>query len=161
MPSQRSLSEIVKALESHLAFHREREAFYGGQIRELEEQRAHHAEQVATLSRKLETLKAAAAEAEEIAESVLPEPPPAPPPAARGRVFIARLVAQVIEEKKDGEPFGISAVTAEVNQRYRDYLRHPVDPRQVSVVLRWMMRTGRLRIVQKGRPFHEALYVKG
>ncbi|HEV2852112.1 MAG TPA: hypothetical protein VHC97_04840 [Thermoanaerobaculia bacterium] len=166
MASPRSLSEIVTALESTLAFHREREAFYGGQLRELEEQRAHHAEQIATLSRKLETLKTAAAEVEEIAERVLPASPPSPPPAApdpapAGKVYIARLVTRIVEEKKGGEPFGISAITAEVNQRYRDRLRHPIDRRQVSVVLRWMLRTGRLRSVQKGRPFHESLYVKG
>ena len=70
-------------------------------------------------------------------------------------------MTRVVEDKPAGEPFGISAVTREINQRYRDHLRKPVEPSQVSGVLRWMLRTGRIRSVQKGRPFHEALYTRG
>jgi hypothetical protein len=82
-------------------------------------------------------------------------------PITGGKVYIARLVTRVVEDKPSGESFGISAVTREVNQRFQDHLRKPVEPSQVSVVLRWMLRTRRIRSVQKGRPFHEALYARG
>jgi hypothetical protein len=152
------LAEIVTDLEARLAFHQE-------QARHHEEQRALHEAEIETISRKLTTFKAALSEAES-----LPELGPLPGRTAEshsaelvpgGKVYTARLVANVLADQPAGEPFGISAVTQAINRRYQDHLRKPIKPRQVSVVLRWMLRTGRIRSFQKGRPFHEALYTRG
>jgi hypothetical protein len=147
------LTAIVSNLEARLAFHQE-------QARHHEEQRSKHEADIETISRKLATFKAALFEAESLTD-LLPLAAPGPAPAPGGKVYIARLVTQVVGDKPAGEPFGISAVTREINQRFRDHLRKPVEPSQVSVVLRWMLRTGRIRSVQKGRPSHEALYTRG
>lgn len=149
MASSLTLSEIIASLEKQIASHKEREAFH-------EEQRAKHVAEAEALSRKLETFRTAEAEAGE----GIPAGDAARSQAEDGKVYISRLVSWVIEGMGAEETFGISAVTAEVNRRYKDRLPQPVEPGQVSVVLRWMLRTGRLRSVQKGRPFHEALYKK-
>jgi hypothetical protein len=160
-----SLTEIVTSLESRLAVHEERQAFHAEQARHHEEQRSRHAAEIETVTRKLATFRAALSEAEDLPgplslETAAPQPPSSKL-APGAKVYVARLVAQVVEDQPAGEPFGISAVTAEVNRRYRDHLRRPVEPRQVSNVLRWMLRTDRLLSVRKGKPSHEALYVKG
>jgi len=151
------LAEIVTDLEARLASHQD-------QARHHEEQRARHEAEIETISRKLATFKAAIAEAESLPElGPLPgrtAEPPAAEPIPGGKVYTARLVARVLEDHPAGEPFGISAVTQAINRRYRDHLPEPIKPRQVSVVLRWMLRTGRIRSVRKGRPSHEALYTK-
>jgi len=147
------LAAIVANLESRLAFHQQ-------QARHHEEQRSKHDADIETISCKLATFKAALSEVESLTD-LLPLAAPEPPPAPGGKVYTARLVTRVVEDRPAGEPFGISAVTREVNQRFRDHLRKPVEPSQVSGVLRWMLRTGRIRSVQKGRPFHEALYARG
>ena len=156
------LTEIVTNLESLLAVHEERQAFHAEQARHHEEQRSRHAAEIETITRKLATFRAALSEAEDLpAPLSLETAAPEPPKLARGaKVYLARLVAEVVEDQPAGEPFGISAVTKEVNRRYRDYLRRPFEPSQVSNVLRWMLRTDRLLSVEKGRPFHEALYTK-
>ena len=164
MANPRPLTEIVTNLESLLAVHEERQAFHAEQARHHEEQRSRHAAEIETITRKLATFRAALSEAEDLPEPLSLErtaPGPSSPKLARGaKVYLARLVAEVVEDKPAGEPFGISAVTEEVNRRYRDHLRRPFEPSQVSNVLRWMLRTDRLLSVQKGRPFHEALYTK-
>ena len=151
------LAEIVTDLEARLAFHQE-------QARHHEEQRARHEAEIETISRKLSTFKAAISEAESLPElSPLPGKTAESDPAELfpgGKVYTARLVARILEDHPAGEPFGISTITQEINRRYQDRLSKPIKSRQVSVVLRWMLRTGRLQAVQKGRPFHEALYTK-
>lgn len=158
MASNLPLAEIVTDLEARLAFHQE-------QARHHEQERARHEVEIETISRKLSTFRAAISEAES-----LPDLSPIPGMTEErsstdlvpgGKVYTARLVARILEDHPAGEPFGISAVTQAVNRRYRDHLSKPIKPRQVSVVLRWMLRTGRIRSVRKGRPSHEALYVKG
>lgn len=155
------LAEIVTDLEARLAFHQE-------QARHHEEQRVRHEAEIETISRKLSTFRAAISEAESLAElGPLPgspktgAEPSSAEPVPGDKVYTARLVARILEDHPAGEPFGISAITQAINRRYQDHLSEPVKPRQVSVVLRWMLRTGRIRSVRKGRPFHEALYVKG
>lgn len=115
------------------------------------------------MSRKLEMFQAALREAADLASRGLPvvvASPPPPDPDEGRPISLARMVSRVIETRGADESFGISAITAAVNQRYRARFKKPVDPRQVSVVLRRMLREGRLRSVREGRPFHEALYAR-
>ena len=152
------LTEIVTDLEARLVFHQE-------QARHHEQERVRHEAEIETISRKLSTFKAALAEAESLADlAPLPGKAEEPSPVdliPGGKVYTARLVANVLEAHPAGKPFGISTVTQEINRRYRDHLAKPIEPRQVSVVLRWMLRTGRIHSFRQGRPFHEALYTKG
>lgn len=74
---------------------------------------------------------------------------------------LTRMVERVIESRPPDESFGTNYITAEINHRYGDRLRRPVKAKLVSIVLRRLAATGRLREVRKGRPHHEALYSRG
>ena len=78
------------------------------------------------------------------------------------KVSISQLVQKVVERKGPQEAFGPVDVAAEINQRYGPLLQRKkdYDPRQVSVVLRWMAKTGRVVRTEKGRPWNGAQYVK-
>ena len=155
-----SLSQIVSILEERLAACQEKVAHHSEQESRHREERERYATELETLKGTLEAFHAASAQAMSLAGERLTRAPLPPEEATGGKLSIAKMVARVLELRDDGEPFGVSVVTEAVNQRYRNRLEKLVEPRQVSVVLRWMLRTGRIRSVQRGRPFHEALYAK-
>jgi len=112
----------------------------------------------------LETFRAASASAVELVQQAHPAPEPAAPQLelpASGKLMVSRMIRAVVETQGDGEPFGASLVTAEVNRRFADRLRRPVDPRAASDVLRRMSAAGQLHLVRAGKAFSEALYAKG
>lgn len=73
---------------------------------------------------------------------------------------LTRLVTRVVSGKEGDERFGPVELTREVNRRFSESLRKPVEMRQVSDVLRRMARAGRIHQVRRGRPHHQALYVR-
>ena len=73
----------------------------------------------------------------------------------------SRFIRAVVESRPDGEPFGASGVTAEVNRRFGDRLRNPVDTRSASDVLRRMSSERKIHLVRPGKAFSEALYARG
>lgn len=160
MKSDASLNQVVAVLETRLAACREKEAAHAEQEKRHREQRELFAAEAESLERSLQAFRAAAAEALELAGRQLAATPLPPDEEGGGKLYKARMVSRVLELRDSAEPFGVTAITAAVNQRYRNRLKEPLEPGQVSVVLRWMSRTGRLRVVQKGKPFREALYVK-
>jgi hypothetical protein len=142
--------------------HREREAFHAGQEALHRKERTHHAEELAAALQGYEALKAAVGTAAEItsrASVALPGPEEEeeePPSRVR-----SKLVAWVVADLPDGEVFGPSSISDEVNRRYGESIRRPANPRMVSTVLRRLTGEGEIRLVQKGTPHHEALYTKG
>jgi hypothetical protein len=160
MKSDASLSQIATVLETRLAACREKEAAHAEQEKRHREQRELYAAEAESLARSLEAFRAAAAEALDLAGRQLAAAPLPPDEEGSGKLYTARMVNRVLELRDSAEPFGVTAITAEVNQRYRNRLKEPLKTGQVSVVLRWMSRTGRLRLVRKGKPSREALYVK-
>jgi hypothetical protein len=164
MASELSLTEILSRLESQIAFRRQKEAFHAAQEALHHEQRALHAAELETLTRNLEALKSAATTAIDLATR--PAAPPStatagPDPDAGRRLTLPRMIERVLETKGPADTFGTNAITAEVNQRYRDRLRRPATARLVSITLRRMLDSGRLRSVRQGKPHHEALYGRG
>jgi hypothetical protein len=73
---------------------------------------------------------------------------------------VSQLVARVVREKSEGERFGPSSLAKELNQRFAKTLRRRLDGRSVSIALRRLAAEGRIRIVEKGRAFHEAVYTR-
>ena len=156
MGSELSLSRILADLEARIALHREREAFHAGQEALHRKERAQHAEELATALQGYEALKAAVGTAAEItsrASAALPEPEEEPPSIVR-----SKLVAWVVSALPDGEVFGASRISDEVNRRFGESIRRPANPRMVSTALRRLAREGEIRLVKKGTPHHEALY---
>src|SRR5688500_14839632 len=161
MSTNLSIKEVLARLEAQYALHQEREAFHAGQEALHREQRALHAGEMETLSRNLEAFRMAAEAVAGLASRAavrLPGDEEALDTGRRG--LLTRLITRVLEDKDGAERFGILGVTAELNRRFADKLRPPADPRQVSVVLRRFAHLGRIHLVRRGRPHHEALYVR-
>ena len=161
MSTKLSVAEILAKLEERIEFHRrqaghhvEREAWH-------REQSAHHSAELEKVLARFEAFKATASEAAELAvEPVIPRTVTAPvddlPP---GRRFTkAKLISRVVEDQEEGKPFNATQIAAEVNRRFRERLKRPVDKRVVGTVLRRLRDAGEIREVVAGRSFHEATF---
>jgi hypothetical protein len=161
MTSDAPLAAVVANLEAQIALHREREAFHAEQESLHRQQRELHAGELEALTKNLEAFRAATAVALDLAGRHVPAPPPpAPDPDPGRRPRLSRMVDLVLASWPAGKPFGLSHVAAEINRRYGQRLRKPVDPRMVSVHLRRRLANGSLVAVERGRPHHEALYAR-
>ena len=167
MATLRSVDEILQSLEEQVELHSERESFHAEQEELHREQRGIHAAVLEEARRKLEAFRVAVADAIELAEkSAVPSKRRTPKdlkdedlgPAYRPK--LGRMVWLLLEEKGPGERFGPVGLSREVNGRFRDRMRRPVDASQMSVVLRRLHRRGRIHLVRSGRPYKEALYVR-
>jgi hypothetical protein len=154
-----SLGEIIANLEAQIASLRERVASHAQQEEHHRTQRTLLEVELRKVAEHCEALKAAAGPAAELVRS-LAKPAVQRQAAAGPPPTLSRMVAQVVEARRDGEPFGLKEVTVEVNQRFQEALGRPADPRSVSAVLRRLLLKRRLHLVREGKPFHEALYTK-
>lgn len=164
MSSKLSVAEVLSNLESRAAFHREREALHAQQEEHHRQERARHAAELEKVLHNLEAFRTASSTALELVQQAAPSPEPASPQVdlpASGRAMTSRFIRAVIESRPEGEPFGASFITAEVNRRFGDRLKRPVDNRATSDVLRRMNHEGRIRLVRPGKAFSEALYARG
>ncbi|HEV7503706.1 MAG TPA: hypothetical protein VGS07_02220 [Thermoanaerobaculia bacterium] len=162
MTNEVSLGAILSNLEEQIVVHREREAFHAQQEATHREQRERHAGELELLTRNLETFKAAAKSAVELAArpGAAARPLTAADPDPGRRPRLSRMVSLVVESWPAGQPFGLAAIASEIASRYRDRLRKGVNPRLVSVHLRRLLAEGRLVSIRKGKPHHEALYAR-
>lgn len=167
MSGKLSVEDVLSTLEARAVFHRDREAFHAEQEMHHREQRTLHAAELARVEESLETFRAAAPRALELAREQVgpaPEAAPAPEPiapedlTATGRMLGSRRIRKVVAQWEPEKPFGPTEVAAEVNRRFRVQLRKPVGTRAASDVLRRMYTEGRIDLVRPGKAFHEALY---
>ena len=159
MQANVSLAALLAQFEERIAHHTRQEAMHAEQEVFHREQRAHHAAQRESLSGHWEALKAAAS----VVFEAHPSPSPlaaAPVPLRARRLNLNAAVRRVIESKGLQEPFGPRTIAAEVNAAFRDVLKRPMSERQASISLRFLATTGRIVRLAKGRPFHEAQYVR-
>lgn len=163
MSSKLSVEDVLANLEERATYHREQEAFHAEKESHHRDQRAAHAAELEKVLQSLETFRAAATAAVDLAQPVArqPAPPPQepklPPP---GRLRAGRLVRRVAQSSELEEPFVPATVAAEVNRRFASHLEKPVSSRAASDVLRRMLAEGRLKLVRKGTAFHEAQYAR-
>ena len=163
----RSIDEVLTRLQEQVDFHAEQENFHAAQEELHREQRSGHAAALEEARRRLEAFRAAAADALDLAARNVP-------PTRRqsqvdlrdvdlgslSRPKVGRMVTLILESKEPEERFGAIELSREVNERFRDRMRRPVDPTQMSVVLRRLHRRGRIHLVRPGRPYQESLYVR-
>jgi hypothetical protein len=76
------------------------------------------------------------------------------------RPRVQRLVWEVIQAFAPGEPFGLSKVLQEIQRRHGAVLPTPPEPAHVSMALQRLAKGGWLLLVRRGRPHHEALYLR-
>jgi hypothetical protein len=161
-----SVAEVLTRLEERIAYHRQQADFHAQQEVHHREQNAVHLAELENVTEHFEAFKAAAIPAAELAGQGAAPPQPVKEEVEDDREFIgkriraSRLVARVVDRMADGATFGARQVAAEVNRRYRDLLRRPMDARAVSVTLRRLHAAGRLHLVRQGKSNHEALYTK-
>jgi hypothetical protein len=162
MISTLTVEDVMARLERQVAYHREQAGFHGGQEAHHRDQREQHTRQAEAFAQHLQAFRAAAVPA---VEDLTVAPAPVSLPAldaldAGPRPRVQRLVWEVIQGFAPGEPFGVSKVLDEIGRRYGAILDVPPDPGHVSVALRRLARDGWILRVRRGRPRHEALYVR-
>jgi hypothetical protein len=162
MSPKLSVEEVLVNLEQRAVALREQTDLHAQKAAYHQAQQSLLAAELEKVLHSLESFRAVAGAAMELAqpltattetkqEAAIELPPP-------GRLQISRLIRLVAEHCGLAEPFGASAVAAEANRRFADRLREPIDQRTASDVLRRMHGEGWLRVAQKGKAFHEALY---
>ena len=155
-----SLEKLLAQLEKQLAEHRKREAFHSEQESTHRGQREHHAREGARIAQTVDSLRSSLTAALGlVAPTLSAESRDEDLDTGHVRI-LTRLLNRVIEGKGDQERFGPTEMTAEVNRRFAKLLRRPVQTRHVSLALRRQARRGRIHQVRRGRPHHEALYVR-
>ncbi|MBW8875521.1 MAG: hypothetical protein JF614_11210 [Acidobacteria bacterium] len=156
-----SIAQVLSDLESQIAHHEERETFHAGQEGLHRSQREVHAGELARLRERYESFKAAAqAAGAEVRRGAALRPAQDDVDANR-RSTLSKLVARLIEQKGEDEPFGPTALAQEINDRYARRLRNPARARSVSMALRRLLAEGSVQLVKEGRAFHEAVYRRG
>jgi hypothetical protein len=159
MSTKLSVAEILAKLEARIEFHRQQAGHHVERETWHREQSAHHSAELQKVLARFEAFKATAAEAAELAvESVIPQTGPVDdlPP---GRRFTkAKLIFRVVQDQEEGKPFNATQIAAEVNRRFRERLRKPIDKRVVGTVLRRLRDAGELEELVAGRSFHEAQF---
>jgi hypothetical protein len=159
MSSDLSIAEVLADLEAQIAHLETQEAFHTQQEVLHREQRSHCAAELEKTRERYEGFKSAAAA---LGEVVPRRSPTRPAVEDDGRkTTISKLIARVVAGKEEGEKLSPSVLTRELNQRFPKTLRKPVESRTVSVALRRLCSDGRLQLLEEGRAFHEAVYVRG
>jgi hypothetical protein len=160
MAATMSTESLLAELEKQLAHHRQREAFHAEQESAHRERRERHAEEAARIAQTAETLRASLTTALGLVAPALAEQTRDQDMDTGHIRILSRLLNRVIEGKSGAERFGAVAVTEEVNRRFANILRQPATQRQIALALRRQARKGRIHQVRRGRPHHEALYVR-
>lgn len=155
-----TVQEILAKLEARVAFHEEKEAFHGQQEEHHRGQRAFHAAGLEQVKQHLEAFKATAEIASELARQTERPARPTEDNDLGGRPKVSQMIVRVLEGLGEEETFGAHWVTAEVNRRFGDKLRRPVNARTVSVTLRRLRNARRIYALRDGKAFHESLYRK-
>ncbi|HEX3551744.1 MAG TPA: hypothetical protein VIA62_00770 [Thermoanaerobaculia bacterium] len=155
-----SVAQILADMEAQIAHFQSREAFHAQHEAAHREQRELNAAELARVRERYDAFKTAATAAGEVVNraGTAAAARQSEDDASLRITTLSKLIARVVEGKPEQETFGATAVAGEVNARFGKRLRRPLDPRTASVTLRRMAADGRLRLVQEGRAFHEALY---
>jgi len=158
MSTKLSIAEILAKLEARIEFHRRQASHHVERETWHREQSTHHSAELEKVLARFEAFKATAAEAAELAvESVIPQMGPVDDLPPR-RFTKAKLILRVVEDQEEGKPFNATQIAAEVNRRFRERLKRPVDKRVVATALRRLRDAGEIRELVAGRSFHEAQF---
>ena len=158
MSENLSIVDVLARLEARIADLREREAFHAQQEAHHKEERARIAAELDEVSRHFETFKTTSSTVSSLVLS--PAAAPVPGVILGSYPKLAFLVEKVIQAKPETERFAATPVAAEVNRYFPDRLKKPLSSRTTSAILRRLRDAGKIREVEEGKPFHEAVYVR-
>ena len=161
MNANLSIAQILADLETQIGHLESQEAFHAQHEATHREQRELYAAELARVRERYDAFKAAATAAGEVVNREVASAAQQTEADARLRIrTLSKLILHVVEGKSEQETFGATTLSQEVNARFGKRLRRPLDPRTASVTLRRMEADGRIRLVEKGRAFHEAVYAR-
>ena len=161
MSKNLSVAQILADLETQIAhfeaqgpFHARQEAFHRAEKERCESE-------LEKLRERYEAFKSASAAAGEVVQRKTVSSPPREEEEDDGRPTSTRtLISWVMATRADGDTFGATAVTQEINARFAKRLRQPANVRSISVALSRMAAEGLVKVVSEGRAHHEALYTR-
>ena len=154
MSSDLTLPQILEALDAQIAQHREREAFHAEQEAMHREERARHAAELERLTRHAESFR----ENLGVLSGLTAKPRDLEP---GERPNLTRLASLAVSGLEPDQPFTASELAGIIDERFGERLGRRTDRNLLGIVLRRMRESGRLRLVRKGRPRHEAVYARG
>ena len=153
MSTKRSIAGILGDLESEIARLEKEEAFHAQQEAAHREKRAASAERLAQVRERYEAFRSASTAVEEVAPASA-----ASMEGSKAPTSVIRQVAQIVASKAADEPFTPSGLLAELAQRAP---KLAASNRTVSAALRRLVNEGEVRVVEEGKPYHEAVYARG
>jgi hypothetical protein len=151
--TKRSVAGILDDLKSEISRLVKEEAFHAQQEAAHREKRAASAERLARVRERYEAFRSASAAVEEVAPASA-----APVEGSKAPASVIRQVARIVASKATDEPFTPSELLAELSQRSP---KLAASNRTVSAALRRLVKEGGVRVVEKGKPYHEAVYARG
>lgn len=153
MSTKRSVAEVLGDLESEIARLEKEEAFHAQQEAAHREKRAASAKRLALVRERYEAFRSVSAAAAEVVPASA-----APVEGAKAPTSVIRQVAQIVASKAADEHFTPSELVAELSQRSPELA---AGNRNVSAALRRLVKEGAIRVVEEGKPYHEAVYARG
>jgi hypothetical protein len=163
MGTKSSVAQILAGLEAQIAhfeaqgpFHARQEAFHRAERERCESE-------LGKLRERYKAFKKASAAAGEVVKGKAAASPARAAGAAEedtSPMPATTLISWVVAGKAEGDSFGATAVAGEVNTRFANRLRRPLNVRSVSVALSRMAAEGLVKVVREGRAHHEALYAR-
>jgi hypothetical protein len=161
MNTSLSIAQVLVDLETQIGHLESQRAFHAQHEASHREQRELYAAELARVRERYDAFKSAATAAGEVVNREVASAAQQAEADARLRIStLSKLILHVVEAKPEHETLGATSVSQEVNARFGKRLRRPLDPRTASVTLRRMEADGRIQLVEKGRAFHEAVYVR-
>jgi hypothetical protein len=156
MSSDLSIAQVLRDLESQIGELERQEALHARQEVFHREQRELRTAELALIRERYETFRAAAAAAGEVVRRLKVEGADESAPPAT----ISKMIIRVLDAKTAGEKLTPSSMAKEVGETFARRLRRPVSSRTASVTLRRLADLGYLKLIRKGKAFHEAVYAK-
>jgi hypothetical protein len=151
--TKRSVAGILGDLESEISRLEKEEKFHAQQEAAHREKRTACAGKLALVRERYEAFRSASSAVAEVVPAST-----APVEGSKAPTSVIRQVARIVASKATDEPFTPSELVAELNQRSP---KLAAGNRNVSAALRRLAREGAVRVVEKGKPYHEAVYARG
>jgi hypothetical protein len=157
MSKKLSIEQTLTELRKQVAYHREREAYHAEQEATHQAQRISHAAERQAAEEMEKAVAAASEQVQRHQVATAPRPSQEGLPPFKKRP-VGPLVNRLVESYLADATFSPEDVAREVNRNFAGVLKKPVGARDVSVPLRRLAAARRIFVVQKGTPYHGAVY---
>lgn len=152
MSTKRSVDSILEDLKSEIVRLEKEEAFHTQKETAHREKRIASAERLALVRERYEAFRSVSAAVEEVVPASAE-----PVEGSKAPTSVIRHVARIVASKTMDEHFTPSELVAELRQKSP---KLAAGNRNVSAALRRLAGEGAVRVVEKGKPYNEAVYAR-